>query len=94
MTTETRMRETIRQMMTDWDFATAENREAAMADASALAGAREAALVSGQLTDIARKFAGVSTLEERNSDRLDFSEIHVTSLRSALLAAFEAGKLA
>jgi len=33
---------------------------------------------------------GLETLETRNSDRLDFHETSVSSLKDALLAAYEA----
>lgn len=42
--------------------------------------------------DIARKFLGITTLESRNSDSLDFYDLSVGSLERALLAAYEAGR--
>ena len=41
---------------------------------------------------IALKTLGVSTLETRNSDGLDFHSLAVWSLKSALESAYEAGK--
>jgi hypothetical protein len=34
----------------------------------------------------------IDTLETRHSDRLDFHEVSVWGIKSALLAAFDAGK--
>lgn len=36
----------------------------------------------------------IDTLETRHSDRLDFHEVSVWGIQSALLAAFDAGKQA
>jgi hypothetical protein len=36
----------------------------------------------------------IDTLETRHSDRLDFHEVSVWGIQSALLAAFDAGKKA
>lgn len=44
------------------------------------------------LEQIARKELGIATLKTRNSDRLDFHEVSVESLRRALQAAYEAGQ--
>ncbi|MBP0634899.1 hypothetical protein [Cupriavidus sp. AcVe19-6a] len=44
-----------------------------------------------QLEEIARKHLHLETLQERNSDRLDFSDQAVWCIRDALVAAFEAG---
>lgn len=41
---------------------------------------------------IAEKVLGIETLEDRHSDRLDFYDLHVASIRQALVEAFEAGK--
>jgi hypothetical protein len=41
--------------------------------------------------DIAKLKLHISTLETRNSDRLDFHEVSVASVREALEAAFNAG---
>ena len=41
---------------------------------------------------IAETFLAIPTLKVRNSDRLDFHEVGVTSLRAALLAAYELGR--
>lgn len=43
------------------------------------------------LTRIARAMLGIETLEIRGSDRLDFHEVSVASLRTALEAAYHAG---
>lgn len=43
------------------------------------------------LTRIARAMLGIETLETRGSDRLDFHEVSVASLRAALDAAYHAG---
>lgn len=45
-----------------------------------------------QLEAIARKHLCIETLATRNSDRLDFHEVGVGSLRDALEAAFRAGQ--
>lgn len=42
-------------------------------------------------SDIAKLKLRIPTLETRNSDRLDFHEVSVTSVREALEAAFNAG---
>ena len=36
----------------------------------------------------------IETLETRNSDRLDFHEVSVWGVKSALIAAYEAGRQA
>lgn len=43
------------------------------------------------LDEIARRYLDISTLETRHSDRLDFHEVAVWSLREALQAAYRAG---
>lgn len=43
------------------------------------------------LTLIARKHLGIETLQTRKSDRLDFHDTAVWSIRDALEAAFKAG---
>jgi ankyrin repeat protein len=45
-----------------------------------------------QLTEIAKKYLGIETLETRNSDRLDFHDVGVGCLLDALTASFEAGR--
>jgi len=40
---------------------------------------------------IAQKKLGIETLEPRNSDRLDFHDLGVGSIREALETAFKAG---
>lgn len=45
------------------------------------------------LLEIARKhFPNIETLETRNSDGLDFHDVAVWAIRSALVAAYEAGR--
>ena len=43
------------------------------------------------IADIAQRILSVETLETRSSDRLDFHDVAVWTLREALLAAYEAG---
>jgi len=43
------------------------------------------------LTEIARKHLLVDTLETRQSDSLDFHDVHVKGLKEALIAAYELG---
>lgn len=43
------------------------------------------------LTDIARRYLGIPTLEKRNSDVQDFHDLAVWNIQAALTAAFEAG---
>lgn len=43
------------------------------------------------LTLIAKQHLGIETLETRNSDRLDFHDVGVVSLKEALYAAFVVG---
>ena len=47
-----------------------------------------------QLMEIAERHLFLETLETRNSDRLDFHDVAVWAIRSALEAAFEAGRRA
>ncbi|MFD1509139.1 DUF6900 domain-containing protein [Lacimonas salitolerans] len=47
-----------------------------------------------QLLEIAERHLFLETLETRNSDALDFHETSVWAIRSALEAAFEAGRQA
>ncbi len=44
-----------------------------------------------QLQQIALDHLFVETLETRNSDRLDFYEVSVWGIKSALIAAYQAG---
>ena len=44
------------------------------------------------LQQIAQRHLSIPTLEYRNSDRLDFHEVGVGRLKSALMAAYEAGR--
>lgn len=46
------------------------------------------------LTDIAAKHLGIETLEERHSDSLDFHDVAVWGIESALLEAYQAGQAA
>ena len=46
------------------------------------------------LLEIAAKHFYLETLETRNSDRLDFHDVSVWSIRAALEAAFAAGQAA
>ena len=49
-------------------------------------------LLDKVLIDIAqRHFPSVETLEDRNSDSLDFHDVYVESIRDALYDAFIAG---
>ena len=45
-----------------------------------------------QLMEIAERHLFLETLETRNWDRLDFHDVAVWAIRSALEAAFEAGR--
>lgn len=49
--------------------------------------------MTGTLETIAREL-GFETLEERGHDKDDFHEVHVTHLRRALEAAYQAGAVA
>lgn len=44
------------------------------------------------LDQIARQILGLETLETRSSDRLDFHDLNVASIKAALLAAYQAGQ--
>ena len=46
------------------------------------------------LQQIALDHLFIETLETHNSDRLDFHEVSVWGVKSALMAAFEAGRQA
>jgi hypothetical protein len=46
------------------------------------------------LLDIAQRHLFLETLETRNRDRLDFHDIAVWAIRSALVAVFDAGRRA
>ena len=46
------------------------------------------------LQKIALDHLFIETLETRNSDRLDFHEVSVWGVKSALIAAYEAGRQA
>lgn len=47
-----------------------------------------------QIQQIALDHLFIETLETRHSDRLDFHEVSVWAVKSALLAAYEAGRQA
>ena len=44
-----------------------------------------------QMQQIALDHLFIETLETRNSDRMDFHEVSVWGVKSALMAAYEAG---
>jgi hypothetical protein len=46
------------------------------------------------LQQIALDHLFIETLETRNSDRMDFHDVSVWAVKSALLAAYEAGRQA
>jgi len=48
--------------------------------------------IDNLLTLIAQQHLGIETLETRNSDRLDFHDVGVASLKEALYAAFVIGR--
>ena len=54
-------------------------------------GAWEAARRNQTIINIAAKHLNLDTLDERGSDRLDFHELLVGSIRDALEAAYAAG---
>jgi hypothetical protein len=54
-------------------------------------GGKATAAVEARLATIAQSVLGLSTLETRLSDRLDFHELAVWSIRRALEAAYVAG---
>ena len=45
-----------------------------------------------QMQQIALDHLFIETLETRNSDRMDFHEVSVWGVKSALIAAYEAGQ--
>ena len=47
-----------------------------------------------QLQQIALDHLFIETLETRHSDRMDFHEVSVWGVKSALMAAYEAGRQA
>ena len=47
-----------------------------------------------QMQQIALDHLFIETLETRNSDRMDFQEVSVWGVKSALMAAYEAGRQA
>jgi hypothetical protein len=53
--------------------------------------ARESVRRYRAITEIAVRHLGLDTLDERGSDRLDFHELSVGSIRAALEAAYAAG---
>lgn len=52
----------------------------------------EALRQSLRLEQIAYEHLGVQTLSQRGEMHLDFHDLHVTQIRSALESAFEAGR--
>jgi hypothetical protein len=52
------------------------------------------AALENLLQQIAKEHLLIETLETRRSDRLDFHDVAVWGVKSALLAAFEAGRQA
>lgn len=55
---------------------------------------RKEPTVDELLDAIAKKHLDIDTLETRNSDRLDFHDVAVWSVREALLSAYQAGMAA
>jgi len=56
---------------------------------------KQAALtLDQQMQQIALDHLFIETLETRNSDRMDFHEVSVWGVKSALMAAYEAGRQA
>lgn len=53
---------------------------------------KSAAALELLLLQIAQEHLLIETLETRRSDRLDFHDVAVWGVKSALLAAFEAGR--
>ena len=47
-----------------------------------------------QMQQIALDHLFIETLETRNSDRMDFHEVSVWGVKSAMMAAYEAGRQA
>lgn len=47
-----------------------------------------------EMQQIALDHLFIETLETRNSDRMDFHEVSVWGVKSALMAAYEAGRQA
>ena len=47
-----------------------------------------------QMQQIALDHLFIETLQTRNSDRMDFHEVSVWGVKSALMAAYEAGRQA
>ncbi len=52
------------------------------------------ATTAQQLLQIAKQHLQIDTLETRRSDQLDFHEVSAWGIKSALQAAYDAGKLA
>ncbi len=53
---------------------------------------RRLTAVELELEQIAGRKLGITNLETRNSDRLDFHEVGVASIKAALLEAYELGR--
>ena len=56
--------------------------------------AKIAAQAQPNIEQIARRHLDIETLATRNSDRLDFHDVSVWEIKSALEEAYQAGKLA
>ena len=52
------------------------------------------ATMNATIEEIAARILNLDTLETRNSDDLDFSDLAVWTIRDALEAAYDAGKTA
>lgn len=50
--------------------------------------------IDRQMQQIALDHLFIDTLETRNSDRLDFHEVSAWAVKSALMAAYQAGRQA
>ena len=50
--------------------------------------------MNATIEEIAARILNLDTLETRNSDDLDFSDLAVWTIRDALEAAYDAGKTA
>jgi len=49
---------------------------------------------NAEIDNIAKKILGIETLESRFSDKLDFYDLGVESIKDALTAAYKAGYVA
>ena len=48
--------------------------------------------MNGSLKEIAKKHLGIKTLKTQNSDSLDFHDLAIWQIKSALRAAYRAGQ--